>query len=124
MAMRVEEIGFQLCQSRVKSISSLTVRFHPVGNFIDRKYRTPGFAASDHRVQGMGLRNYIIDLKKPPSGLLGLQNIYIMLSHASSWDDFAILRPFEDKIFRTQLDPYLEKYNEENTKVRLGDGGL
>jgi len=91
---------------------------------------TPGFAASDHRVQGMGLRNYIMDLKKPPSGRLGLQNIYVMLSRASSWDDFAILRPFEDKIFQTQLDPYLEKYNQEmikrdeSTRLKLGDGGL
>jgi hypothetical protein len=73
-----------------------------------------GFAASDYRVQGMGLSNYIIsDLRKPPDGKFGLENIYVMLSRATTWDAFAILCPFEDRIFTDcKINVELEQYNE------------
>jgi hypothetical protein len=42
---------------------------------------SPGFAASDYRVQGRGMqKKFILDLRRPPTGRLDLQNIYVMLS--------------------------------------------
>jgi hypothetical protein len=85
-----------------------------------------GFAASDYRVQGMGLDNYIIDLRKPPDGKFRLENIYVMLSRATTWEAFAILCPFEDRLFTDcKVNVELEKYNEsldcqsETSKQRL-----
>jgi hypothetical protein len=45
------------------------------------------------------MTNYIIDLRRPPHGKLTLENIYVMLSRATTWNDFAILCPFEDDLF-------------------------
>ena len=67
---------------------------------------------SDFRVQGSGLKKAIFDLKKPPSGRLLLQNIYVMLSRVSDWEDIAILRPFEDSVLQSQPDEELIEYEE------------
>jgi hypothetical protein len=72
-----------------------------------------GFAASDYRVQGRGLDNYIVDLRKPPDGKFKLENIYVMLSRATTWEAFAILCPFEDRLFTDcKVNLELEKYND------------
>lgn len=65
---------------------------------------TSGFSMSDFRVQGSGLKKGIFDLKKPPSGRMALQNIYVMLSRVSNWEDLAILRPFEDSVLQLRLN--------------------
>jgi hypothetical protein len=84
-----------------------------------------GFASSDHRVQGMGLKTYIADLKKPPTGKLMLENIYVMLSRATSWEEVAILRPFEESVLQSIPDQRLMSYNQylksqdEATKLAL-----
>jgi hypothetical protein len=81
---------------------------------------------SDHRVQGMNMTNYIIDLRRPPHGKFTLENIYVMLSRATMWTDFAILCPFDDDLFlknkpNHELQEYhrylLNQYNK--TKVIL-----
>jgi len=61
---------------------------------------TLGLSLSDFRVQGNGLTNAILDMKRPPTGPLGLENVYVMLSHISSWEGLAILRPFEDGVLQ------------------------
>jgi len=84
---------------------------------------------SDFRVQGNGLRKGIFDLKKPPSGRLLSQNIYVMLSRVSNWEDLAILRPFEDSVLQSlqadeELIEYEEilKYMDRETQRRIATG--
>lgn len=68
------------------------------------------FAICDYRVQGKTLnRKFIIDLHKPPTGKLDIQNIYVMLSRAVSLDDVLILRDYDDKVLDTTAEiPFLE----------------
>jgi hypothetical protein len=63
-------------------------------------------------VQGAGLANAILDMKRPPTGWIGLENIYVMLSRISSWDDLAILRPFEESVLQRVPDERLTAYDE------------
>jgi hypothetical protein len=63
---------------------------------------TGGFAMSDFRAQGSGMSKAIFDFKKPPSGRLLHQNIYVMLSRVGDWEDMAILKPFEDSVLQTR----------------------
>lgn len=72
---------------------------------------THAFALLDHKVQGKGLPKSILDLQKPPSGHFTLENLYTMLSRTSEWEDMAILRPFNDDIFKTKPDERLVKYD-------------
>jgi len=51
-------------------------------------------------------------MKRPPTGRLGLENIYVMLSRISSWDGLAILRPFEDSVLQGVPDERLDAYDE------------
>ena len=68
---------------------------------------------SDHRVQGMNLTNYIIDLRRPPNSRFRLENLYVMLSRATTWSDFAILCPFDDDIFlKNKPNEELQEYNQ------------
>jgi PIF1-like helicase len=81
---------------------------------------TPGFSMSDYRVQGRGIsRKFILDLRRPPTGRLDLQNIYVMLSRMVNWEDLAILRPYQDDIFdipvNTKYVDY-EKYLKERDR--------
>ena len=73
---------------------------------------TLGLSLSDFRVQGKGLISTILDMKRPPTGRLGLENIYVMLSRISSWDGLAILRPFEDSVLQGVPDERLDAYDE------------
>jgi hypothetical protein len=64
-------------------------------------------------VQGTSLNNYIIDLRRPPAGKFQLENLYVMLSRATTWNDFAIPCDFEDSIFRrSDSNEPLERYSE------------
>jgi hypothetical protein len=49
-------------------------------------------------------------MKKPPR--IGLENIYVMLSLISNWDDLAILRPFEESVLQGVPDERLSAYDE------------
>ena len=73
---------------------------------------TLGFSHSDFRVQGNGLTNAILDMKRPPTGRLGLENVYVMLSRISSWEGLAILRPFEDRVLQGAPDQRLVAYDD------------
>jgi hypothetical protein len=73
---------------------------------------TSAFALSDYRVQSQGLKTFIPDLKKPPTGKLRLENLYVILSRAIDWENMAILRPFEDSILQSQPDEALIAYDE------------
>ena len=74
---------------------------------------TPAFSMSDYKVQGRGFNmKFIIDLCRPPDRRLALQNIYVMLSRMTKWEDLAILRPFDDNIFRTGCDENWNRYDE------------
>ena len=72
---------------------------------------TPAFAMSDYRVQGRGLNTFIVDLQRPPTGSLKLENIYVMLSRASNWEDISILRRFDESIFQAKADETLMEYD-------------
>jgi hypothetical protein len=61
----------------------------------------------------MSLSNYIVDLRKPPDGKFKLENLYVMLSRATTWEAFAILCPFEDCIFtEAMVNIELQQYND------------
>lgn len=67
----------------------------------------------------MSLTNYVIDLRRPPAGKFQLENLYVMLSRATTWDDFAILCDFDDSLFRRNdsnepLAAYIEYLDEQN----------
>ena len=72
---------------------------------------TSAFSLSDHKVQGKGLRNSILDLHRPPTGSFKIENLYVMLSRTSNWEDVAILRPFDDRIFNVQPNEKLLRYD-------------
>jgi hypothetical protein len=64
-------------------------------------------------VQGDGINTkVIIDLEKPPNGRMTLQNLYVMLSRVTCWENLAILRPFNDNIFEMKADENLLKFDE------------
>src|SRR5271169_3249977 len=60
-------------------------------------------AFSDHKVQGKEFRNSILDLHRPPAGSLKTENLYVMLSRTSNWEDVEILRPFDDRILMMEV---------------------
>jgi hypothetical protein len=71
--------------------------------------------SSNEKVQGQGFRKkFIVDIRKPPTGRLGLENLYVILSRATSWENIAILRPFDESIFMSK----------ENEHLRIHDGWL
>jgi len=80
---------------------------------------------SDHRVQGMSLKNFIVDLRRPPDGKLKIENIYVMLSRATEWNDFAILCDFDDDIFCSDgersraIDNYNQYLSGQDTLTQL-----
>ena len=74
---------------------------------------TSGFAVSDYRVQGMGLLKFILDLEKPPTSTLNLENIYVILSRASDWENLAVLREFDEKIFDGHPKEKLMEYDKK-----------
>ena len=41
-----------------------------------------------------------------------LQNLYVMLSRVTCWENLAILRPFDDSIFKIKPDETLLKFDE------------
>jgi len=86
---------------------------------------THAFALSDHKVQGKGLPKSILDLQKPPSGHFTLENFYTMLSQTSQWEDMAILRPFNDDIFKAKPDERLVEYDvyleQQNKRIEQVD---
>ena len=86
------------------------------------------FALSDHKVQGKGLAKFILDLQKPPSRYFALENFYTMLSCTSDWEDIAILRPFNNNIFKVksnkrliEYDIYLEQQNAKTKQLYKED---
>ena len=60
-------------------------------------------------------------MKRPPTGRIGLENIYGMLSRISIWDDLAILRPFEESFLQRVPDESapLKFLSDETLKVSL-----
>jgi len=80
---------------------------------------TLGLSLSDFRVQGKGLISTILDMKRPPTGRLGLENVYVMLSRISSWDGLAILRPFEESVLQGVPDERLVVYDEFLEKMHI-----
>ena len=69
------------------------------------------FSLSDHKVQDKGLRNSILDLHRSPIGSFKTENLYIILSRTSNWEDVAILRSFDDRIFNVQSNEKLLRYD-------------
>jgi len=56
-------------------------------------------------------KKFILDLRRPPTGRLDLQNIYVMLSRMAKWEDLAILRPYQEDIFDVPPDPHYLNYD-------------
>jgi hypothetical protein len=48
---------------------------------------------------------------------LKTENLYVMLSRTSNWEDVAILRPFDDRIFNVQPNEKLLRYLEDQDKM-------
>jgi hypothetical protein len=58
---------------------------------------------TDIKVQEQGFRNkFIVDIRKPLTGRLGLENLYVILSRATYWENIAILRLFDVSIFASK----------------------
>ena len=83
---------------------------------------THAFSLSDHKVQGKGLPKSILDLQRPPTGGFTIEHVYTMVSRTSEWEDMAILRPFDDRIFNSKPDERLTQYelylSEQDEKTR------
>jgi hypothetical protein len=72
---------------------------------------THAFSLSDHKVQGKGLSKSILDLQRPPTGGFSIEHVYTMTSRTCKWENMAVLRPFDDRIFNSKPDPRLMKYD-------------
>src|ERR1700738_2704894 len=72
--------------------------------FRARRHHNISFRAIRLRCAKSRPQNFILELNKPPTSSLKIGNIYVMLSRASSWDDVAILRLFNESIFHGALN--------------------
>jgi hypothetical protein len=53
------------------------------------------------------MRNaFILDLERPPTGKITLENIYVMISRGIDWNNLGILRTFDSSlaILKGQID--------------------
>src|ERR1700689_1359571 len=66
----------------------------------------------EHCVQRIGINNFIIDPHSPPIGRFRLETLYVIVSHATTLDNFAILCDFVDFVFgRSTINREQERYN-------------
>jgi hypothetical protein len=56
---------------------------------------------------------FILDLEKLSTSTLNLENIYIILSRVLDWENLAILREFDKKIFNRYLKEKLMEYDKK-----------
>jgi hypothetical protein len=56
---------------------------------------------------------FILDLEKLSTLTLNLENIYIILSRVLDWENLAILREFDEKIFNRYSKEKLMEYNKK-----------
>ena len=89
----------------------------------DYKVNIELYGALTHKVQGSTMESgFIADIARPPTGRMGLQNLYVILSRATSFDKLAILRPFDDKVFVEDPDDNLDaletRLEEKNQEVQ------
>jgi ATP-dependent exoDNAse (exonuclease V) alpha subunit len=68
---------------------------------------TAAYAFTDYQSQGQTLPYVIIDITKPPTGALGLFNLYVALSRSSGRESIRLLRDFDDELFKKSHDPAL-----------------
>ncbi|KAF8806045.1 hypothetical protein BYT27DRAFT_7224431 [Phlegmacium glaucopus] len=59
----------------------------------------PGYAFTDYKAQGQTLECVIIDITKPPSGMLLPFNVYVALSRSRGQESIQILRDFDPELF-------------------------
>jgi hypothetical protein len=75
---------------------------------------TSAFSSSDHKVQGKGLKNSILDLHRSPTGSFKTENFDMSCYHrlrTGRNQDVAILRTFDDRIFSAQPNEKLLRYD-------------
>jgi hypothetical protein len=61
----------------------------------------------------MRLLKFILDLEKLLTSTLNLENIYIILSRVSDWENLAVLREFDEKIFDRYSKKKLMEYDKK-----------
>lgn len=72
---------------------------------------TGGFAFTDYRSQGQTLPAVIVDLAKPPTGVLSSFGAYVALSRSRGRANIRLLREFDNKLFTTHPSEALRKEN-------------
>ena len=84
---------------------------------------TAAYAFTDYRSQGQTLPYVIIDIASPadspPTGSLGLFNLYVALSRSSGRSSIRLLRDFDDKLFMASHDPALVDEDERLEKLNI-----
>ncbi|KAI6136317.1 hypothetical protein F5141DRAFT_972866, partial [Pisolithus sp. B1] len=68
---------------------------------------TTAYAFTDYRAQGQTIPYVIVDIARPPSGVLNLFNLYVALSRNSGRDTIRLLRDFDESIFLKTHSPEL-----------------
>ncbi|KIK96551.1 hypothetical protein PAXRUDRAFT_138191, partial [Paxillus rubicundulus Ve08.2h10] len=58
------------------------------------------YACTDCRAQGQTIPAVIVDIGSPPTGGLGLFNLYVALSHGRGRETIRLLRAFDEKYFK------------------------
>lgn len=68
---------------------------------------TSAYAFTDYRAQGQTIPYVIVDIARPPTGVLYLFNLYVALSRSSGRDTIRLLRDFDECIFLKTHSPEL-----------------
>jgi hypothetical protein len=56
---------------------------------------------------------FMVDIKKPPRGPFRLENLYVILSRASCWEDIAILRQFDPTILQGEPNQQVVRHDKQ-----------
>jgi hypothetical protein len=59
----------------------------------------PGYAFTDYKAQGQTMECVIVDISKPPSGVLSPFSVYVALSRSRGRQSIRILRDFDPSLF-------------------------
>ncbi|KAI6116444.1 hypothetical protein F5141DRAFT_1267921 [Pisolithus sp. B1] len=68
---------------------------------------TSAYAFTDYCAQGQTIPYVIVDIARPPTGVLNLFNLYVALLRSSGRDTIHLLRDFDEHIFLKTHSPEL-----------------
>ncbi|KIK92159.1 hypothetical protein PAXRUDRAFT_147926, partial [Paxillus rubicundulus Ve08.2h10] len=61
---------------------------------------TAAYVCTDYRAQGQTIPAVVVDIGSPPTGGLGLFNLYVALSRSRGRETIRLLREFDEKYFK------------------------